>query len=264
MRKYLFGFKLYFLNSFNFRFNAVINLIFGGLSLLIIIFFWHLIYDGDTQKVLNGFTLAGITTYFLLGRIFSPNFYPGPAFSGMIKSGKLGPALLKPRSLCLDVYFRNIANMFTGMIPQALFMVFLLPFVGAFLTWDVNAFNSISMVIFFVVGTVSNFLIFSLMGYLAFWFEEAESVFWLFVVITNVLTGWFIPLAFFPSWSVPILEMLPFASWSYIPITIFLGLYDADRLVFLLIVHLLWVAILLVVNRFVWQKGIMRFTSVGG
>ena len=115
-----------------------------------------------------------------------------------------------------------------------------------------------------MIGTVSNFLSWSLVGYLAFWFEEAESVMWMFATVANVLTGWFIPLAFFPSWSVPILEILPFASWSYIPIAIFLGLYDADKQMFLLLVHLAWIVVLLLINRLVWQKGVRKFTSVGG
>jgi len=264
MRQYLFGFKLYFLHSFNFRFNTVINLVFGGLGLLITLFFWHLIYGGDMQKVLNGFTLSGVMTYFFIGSIFRPNYYPGFTFSGMIKTGTLGPALLKPRNIGLYVYFRNIANVLTGMIPQALFVIVLLPFAARFLTWNLSAFGAVSLVLFFAVGTVSNFLVWSLVGYMAFWLEEAEAVMWSFAILCNLLTGFFIPLAFFPSWSVRILEMLPFASWSYIPIMIYIGLYDAGMQVFLLAVHLSWVAVLLLVNKIVWQRGVRNFTSVGG
>jgi len=80
----------------------------------------------------------------------------------------------------------------------------------------------------------------------------------------NLLTGFFIPLAFFPAWSVPILEVLPFSSWSYIPTLIYMGMYSLERMVFLLFAHVAWVAVLLVLNKLVWFKGIRRFSAVGG
>jgi len=264
MSKYLFGFKLYFLNSFNYRFNAVINLLFGGLGLLVTLLFWHLIYGGDTTIALNGFTFSSIATYFIVGSIFRPNYYPGFTISNMIKTGTLGPALLKPRNLGLHIYFNNIANIFTGMIPQAVLVLCMLPFAARFLTWELSMFNAGMMVLFFVVGTVSNFLVWTLVGYMAFWLTEAQAIMWSFAVLCNFLTGFFIPLAFFPDWSVPVLEMLPFSSWSYIPMMIYIGLFDAGRQVFLLAVHLTWVAVLLAVTKMVWQRGVRKFTSVGG
>ena len=264
MKKYLYGFKLYFLNSFNYRFNAVINLMFGGLSMLITLFFWYLIYDGNNQKILNGFTFSGIITYFIIGSIFRAYNYPGFMFSGMIKSGSLGPALLKPHNLGLHIYFRNIANLITGMIPQTLFVLCLMPFIASYLTWNLNPINAITLVLFFVVGTVSNFLVWSLVGYMAFWLEEAEAVMWSFAVLCNFLTGMFIPLAFFPKRSIPVLEALPFSSWSYIPTKIYIGLYEPDMQAFLLFVHLLWIAVLLIINKAVWNSGVKKFTSVGG
>ena len=264
MKKYLYSFKLYFLDSFNYRFNAVINLLFGGLSMLIALLFWYFIYDGDNQKILNGFTFSGIVTYYIIGSIFHARNYPGFMFSGMIKSGALGPMLLKPHNLGLHFYFRNIANLITGIIPQALFVLTLMPFIAGFLTWNLNLINAISMILFFTTGTISNFLVWSLVGYIAFWLEEAEAVMWSCAVLCNFLTGMFIPLEFFPKWSIPILEALPFSSWSYIPTKIYIGLYGPGAQVYLLSVHILWIAILLILNKVIWNIGVKKYSSVGG
>jgi len=264
MKKYLYCFKLYFLNSLNYRFNTLITLIFGGLGMLITLFFWFLIYDGDTQKVLNGFTFSGIVTYFFIGSIFRSYYYPGFMFSGMIKSGTLGPALLKPHNLKIHLYFRGVAGFITGLIPQVLFIICLLPLATNFLTWNLNLFNLVSLILFFVMGTISNFLVWALIGCMAFWLEEAEAVMWSFAVLCNFLTGMFIPLAFFPKWSVPILEILPFSSWSYIPVKIYIGLYEPDVQIYLFAVHLLWIGVLLLLNKIIWQRGVKKFTSVGG
>jgi ABC-2 type transport system permease protein len=150
------------------------------------------------------------------------------------------------------------------MIPQTLFVLCLMPFAANYLTWNLSLVNAVSLVLFFAIGTVSSFLVWSLAGYTAFWLEDAESVMWSFAVVCNLLTGMFIPLAFFPKWSIPIVEMLPFSSWSYIPTKIYIGLYEPDAQAFLLFVHLSWIAVLLILNKAVWRSGIKKFTSVGG
>jgi len=268
MTKYLYGFKLYFLNSFNYRFNAFIKTIFSNLRLLIIIFFWVLIYGGDTQKVLSGFTLAGIITYLVIMDVFGLLIYglrsSGFVISGMIKSGSLGPALLKPQSLNMLVYFRNLADGVTSTIPQVVLVACIMPFVSRFLVWDVSVLNLVSIVLFLVVGTVSTHLLCSILGYMAFWLEEANSIMWSFMVLFNILTGFFLPLDFFPGWSIRVLELLPFASWGYIQTKLYIGFYPPDEQLLLFAVQIIWVFALLVLNKVVWKKGVKKYSAVGG
>ena len=107
----------------------------------------------------------------------------------MIKSGTLGPALLKPHNIGVHMYFRSVANLITGLIPQFIFVLCLIPFIVNLLTWSLNIFNIILLILFFAVETVSNFLVWSLFGYMAFWLEEAEAVMWSFAVLCNFLSG---------------------------------------------------------------------------
>jgi len=268
MTKYLYGFKLYFLNSFNYRFNAVVQTVFKNLRLLIFIFFWVLIYDGDTQKVLNGFTLAGMITYLVIMDVFGSLVYglrnSGFDYSGMIKSGSLGPALLKPQSLNKHVYFRNLADGVTGTLPQVLLVACVLPFVARFLVWDISLMNIMFIVLFLAVGTVSTHLLCSALGYMAFWLEEANAIMWSCMVLFNILTGFFLPLDFFPQWSVKILEMLPFSSWGYIQTKLYIGLYTLDKIALLFSVQVIWIFALFFINRIIWKKGIQKYSAVGG
>jgi len=268
MTKHLYGFKLFFLNSFNYRFNSVIQTIFSNLRLLIVIFFWVLIYGGDTQRILNGFTLYGIITYLVFMDIFGSLVYglrsSGFVFSRMIKSGSLGPALLKPQSLTLHVFFRNLADGVTSTFPQVLLVACVVPFVAGFFVWDISVINILSILVFLAVGTVSTHLVCSTLGYMAFWFEEADSVMWSFMVLFNLITGFFLPLDFFPDWSVGILEMLPFASWGYIQTKLYIGFFSPEKIILLLSVQVLWICVLLLVNRVIWKIGIKKYSAVGG
>ena len=268
MKKYLYGFKLYFLNSFNYRFNTVIHLILGNVRMLIVIFFWVLIYGGDMRKMMNGFTLPGMITYLVFMDVFSSIIFglrnSGFVYSDMIKKGALGPALLKPYNLSAAIYFRDLSEGITGLIPQFIVIACVVPFTAKYLVWDFNPQNLFTIFLFLAAGAVSAHLVCAILGYMAFWMEEANAVMWSFLVILNVLTGFFIPLDFFPKWSIGILEKLPFASWGYIQTKIYIGLYSFERQAYLLLFQVLWIGALLLLNAFVWEKGIKKYSSVGG
>jgi len=266
MSKYLYGFKLFFLNSFQYRFNTIVGLIFGNLSMIVTISFWNLIYGGDTTKVLNGFTLSGMITYFIVAGVFRSFTLQGSGFqyTNLIKSGSLGALLLKPYNLSMAIYFQHLANCITGIIPQLALVLFVMPLISRFLTWQMSGINALFIIGFLLIASVSSHLLWSLFGYMAFWLEEATAVMWSLAVLLNMAMGMFIPLDFFPKWSISILEKLPFSAWGYIPTKIYLGYYSLEKQLTLLFVHLVWVGVLIVLHKLVWVTGLKRFSSVGG
>ena len=139
-----------------------------------------------------------------------------------------------------------------------------MPFAARFLTWNLSVTNLLFLVAFLLISTITSQLLKSILGYMAFWLENAEAVMWSLGVLLNLLSGMVIPLAFFPEWSVPILERTPFASWGYLPTAIYLGLFDVNKMIELLVIHSLWVVILLALNKVIFKIGIKRYSSVGG
>ena len=268
MIKYFYGFKLNLLHSLNYRFNTFIGLLFGNLRLLIVIFFWNLIYGGDMRKTLNGFTLPGMVTYLIvidvLGTLAFVMRGSGFDYSALIKNGALGPSILKPRNLGVDIYFRNLSAGISALLPQAAVVAALLPLIGRFLVWDINPAGTAYIAFFMLSGTITGHLLCSLLGYMAFWLEESNAVMWSFAVLLNFSMGFFLPLDFFPGWLAPVLEIMPFASWGYIQTKVFIGLYPAEKLAPLLAVQAAWICVLLPLNALVWNRGVRRFSSVGG
>ena len=266
MKKYLYGFQLFFLNSLQYRFNTVINLFFGNMSLLVTMFFWVLIFNGDFGKSLNGFTLSGMITYFVISNILSKFTLQGSGFyyTSMVKNGSLGSVLLKPYRLEWTVYFQQISTSITGLIPQLLFVLCVLPFISGFLTWNVSVWNILSMVMFVVIASITSHLLWSIFGFMAFWMEEATAVMWSLAVLLNMAMGMYIPLDFFPKGWLSVLEKLPFSAWGYLPSKIYLGLLSVEKQLQLLWIHLSWIVILLLLHRFIWKAGLKRFSSVGG
>ncbi|MCL2160196.1 MAG: ABC-2 family transporter protein [Oscillospiraceae bacterium] len=265
MKKYLYGFKMYFLNSFNYRFNTVVSLIFGNIGILIEILFWGLIYAGDMEKTLNGYNLSAIITYYFVGGIFRRFiFWSGVHYNDLIRNGTFGQVLVKPYNASVAMYFKFFAESITSILPQTLFVIASLPFIGKYLTWNLNLTNAIFLILFLIISSISSHLLHSICGYAAFWIENSHGVIWSFVVFFNLVTGMFIPLDFFPKWSLPILERMPFASWGYLPGKIYLGLFEANQLTELLFIHVLWIGILFCLNKIVFDMGVKKYSSVGG
>jgi len=150
------------------------------------------------------------------------------------------------------------------MLPQTLFVLAAMPFIAKYLTWNINFVNAIFLILFLIISTLTSQLLNSIIGYMAFWLVNAEAVMWSFGVFLNLLSGLFIPLDFFPEWNVSILEKTPFASWGYLPAKIYLGLFDLNKLIELLVTHILWIVILLLFNKIIFKIGIKRYSSVGG
>ena len=266
MRKYLYGFKMYFLGSFHYRFNTIILLIFSNLATLIQILFWILIYDGDMEKTLNGYTLSNIITYYFVGGIFFQSFVfgSGDYYNNMIKGGSFGLMLLKPYNISMTVYFKRFAEGITEMLPQTLLVIVSAPFIGKYLTWNLNLTNTAFLILFLIISTISSHLLYSNYGYVAFWLENSQRVIWLMGGFFNLLTGYFIPLDFFPKWMIPILERLPCAAWGYLPRKIYLGLFEPSELIELAVIHALWIVILWRVNKIIFSIGLKKYSSVGG
>lgn len=266
MKKYLYGFKLYFLNCFHYRFNTIISLIFENINIIITIMFWILIYQNNNDFVINGFSLKDMITYFIAGSIFRTFIFnnSGFTYSKMIKDGTLSTALIKPFSISISIYFNNLSNSITSIFPQLVLLIVLMPLIAKYLVWNLNITNVIFLFIFLLISTISSHIMWSILGFIAFWFEEVNAVMWSFAVLLNLVTGMFIPLDFFPKWSIAIIELLPFSSWGYIPSKIYLGLFSPEKMLFLLTINIGWIVILFLINRCVWLFGLRKYSSIGG
>ena len=266
MKKYLYGFKLYFLDSFHYRFNTVVNLLFGNLSTLITIAFWIQIYKSSGTSIINGFTLSDTITYFVIGNIFRSCIFNSSGFqySNMIKEGKLNSYLIKPYSISKSLYFINLSTSITSIFPQFVLLTVLMPAIAKYLSWNLTARNVTYLMIFLIISTISSHFTWSLLGMMAFWLEEANAVMWSFAVLLNLLTGMFIPLDYFPKRSIAIIEYLPFSSWGYVPMKIYLGHYDIQKMSILLVINICWIVFLYLMHKCIWSIGVKKYSSVGG
>lgn len=266
MKKYLYGFKLFFLNSFHYRFNMFVNIIFNNINIVITVLFWRIIFQSNTTGSINNYSLSDMTTYYIISILFRSFILTDSGFymSNAIKNGGLNGLLLKPYDCSVNNYFSHLASGITNLIPQLVVFAVCLPFISSMMTFHLSVVNTIFLLGFLILSTISSHLIWSIIGLSAFWLENAEAVMWSFAVIFNFLSGMLLPLDFFPKWCVQVIEKLPSATWGYIPSKIYISLYKTEEMLFLLIINIVSIIFLYFLKRVVWKKGLKRYSSIGG
>lgn len=126
---YLYGFQLFFLDGFHYRFNAVVHLFFGNVSTIVTILFWVLIYRSNGAGDINGFSLSDMIAYYIVSSVIRGGVFSNSGFhyASLIRDGRLNSELLKPYSLNVSPYFRNLAGVITGIFPQFVLAALVLP-----------------------------------------------------------------------------------------------------------------------------------------
>lgn len=266
MKKYLYAFKLYILDSLHYRFNTVINLFFNSISAIITVFFWVIIFKSDKSQSINMYSLKNMITYYVVWNIVNTLNLSSSGFylNRIIKNGELNSILVRPYSFTIANYFDQLSKGIIGTIPKVILMIVILPLIKEYIVINQEIINILFVFAFLIISTISSFLIWSILGCMSFGIEESEAIMWSFAVIFNFLSGMFIPLDFFPKWISHIIEFLPTATWGFIPAKIIAGMYSFDKMLALLCVNIGSLLLLISIIKIVWIKGIKHYSSIGG
>jgi ABC-2 type transport system permease protein len=225
-----------------------------------------LVYRSNGTGVINGYTIADMVTLFAASSLFRTLILNGGGFeiSGMIKSGDLSKVIIKPYSINMFLYWKHLSAALFEFFKQFSFLLLIVPFFARYMTWDLSVHAALLLLVYLATTTVISHLILLLLGMTAFWLEQAQAVLWSFAVLINFLSGMFIPLDFFPRWIVRVLELIPFAAFSYMPAKLYMNQLSVEEGARLLGVYALWVLALMALNTFVWKAGTKKYSAIGG
>jgi ABC-2 type transport system permease protein len=234
------------------------------------IFLWGAIFGVGTENVrreIQGFTYGDMVAYYLLtmvARAFSS--MPGLA-SGIareVRDGTMKKYLTQPVDMLGYLFWHRVAH------KLVYYAIATLPFALVFWLcrhyfpgWpDVYSVFSfcVSLAMAFLIG----FLLETLIGLIAFWFMEVNSLLFIYMMFNYFLSGHMLPLDMFPDWLTSIVRFLPFKYLAYFPATVMLGKYNHAQLTSELLIQAGWVVGLFLLNRFAYHRGVNRYAAHGG
>src|SRR6184192_1076121 len=268
MRKYWHVINIGIQNTLVYRVNFLFRAVFGLIPLMATIFLWRAIYSGKAAGgEVAGYTLAQMTSYYLLVTIVDALTAVNEddwQIAADIKDGNISQFLLKPIDylayrLCLFGTGRLIYTI-VAVVPVTLFILlqreyFVLPPDWGTFGW-------------FLVSTVMTALLQFFMSYtmalLAFWVLEVSTFIFILFAFEYIAGGHLFPLDILPPTIERVLHYTPFPYQLFFPVSIYVGKTTGHELYQGLLIQTAWVVAAYLLARWVWKRGIRKYSAVGG
>jgi ABC-2 type transport system permease protein len=268
MRKYWHAINIGIQNTLVYRVNFLFRSAFALIPLMATIYLWRAIYAGKaSDPEIAGYTLAGMTSYYLLVTVvdmLTAVTDDDWQIAADIREGNINQFLLKPIDylsyrLCLFGANRIIYTS-VAILPVALFLIvqrryLVLPPTGV-------------MFGCFLLSTaltgVLQFLMSFSMALLAFWVLEVSTFIFILFAFEYIAGGHLFPLDILPPWLSQALSYTPFPYQLFFPVSIYLGRTSGPAVWRGLAIQIGWVLIFYVLARWIWARGIRKYTAFGG
>ena len=264
MAKYLAVFKVGLLNAFAYRFTIVFFLVMHFLALAVIFFLWLAIFNSPGQAEIAGYSLASIVTYYLGASIVRQAIASHFEYqmASEILRGKLSIYLLKPFSYLFCQMIRSWTwQLLSLILSLALYLAAII------LLRDYIIVPSLVQAALFLLALIPGAIIYALVsaifGTLTFWLLDPNNLFGLKETIIVFLSGFLLPLAFFPPVLQDVFFYLPFRYLISFPVEIFLGRLSGTAIWQGFLVELAWIPLLAIFLSWFWQKGVRHYEAVG-
>ena len=268
MKKYWHVLNVGIQNNLTYRFNFLARTVFGFIPLIAVLYVWLTIYSGKGRGAeVGSYTLAEMISYYLLATIVDALTAVNEddwQIAADIKDGNISQFVLKPIDYLvyrLFLFFSGrITYLAVAAIPLTVFVLclhqyFVLP--PDWTTFVVFLFST------FLTALLQFFMSYA-MAMLAFWVLEVSTFIFILFAFEYIASGHLFPLDILPAGLARLLSFTPFPYQLYFPVTIYMGKVQSAELGRGLLIQIFWVMAAYGMARFMWQRGLKKYSAVGG
>ncbi len=263
MRLYLELVKLSFQRTLTYRTAALAglatNLFFGLLRAAVMV----ALYGARTD--VSGISLQGAITFTGISQALLAFLSIFSWFEVMneIRTGDIGAELLRPFSFFGYWMARDAGRALSNLLLRGFTMVaayallFHITYPSTPGQWAALV---VALILAWVVGFAWRFLV----NLVAFWSTEARGIARFAFAMALFLSGFVMPLRFFPDWFVALCNLTPFPAMVNTVIEVYLGVLTGPALAQALAVQAMWFVVLAGLAQLVMRAGMRRLVIQGG
>jgi ABC-2 type transport system permease protein len=248
--------------QYMYRFNVLMGITLTAVTIYLLTIVWKAAFgsqaevDGiSLQQTLVYLTIANLQLYFLQPDVSAD-------IQARIREGQIGFDLSRPVSYPSQLIAGASGDMI-GLLPM---MVVAVPI--AFVLGELRLPESVgdgigylaSFLLAWIIAVQMNMLI----GLVSFWTLEMTGFSMMYRLIGNFATGALVPLWFMPDLLRQIVQLLPFQSIAYIPVSIYVGEPATGEIGTALAIQLFWAVVMIGVIRWVWGRAVRHTVIQGG
>ncbi|KAB2663384.1 MAG: hypothetical protein DVB31_10820 [Verrucomicrobia bacterium] len=268
MRKYLHVLGIGIQNTLVYRANFLFRAAASLIPLAGTIYLWKAIYGGRAAgDSFGGYTLAQMVSYYLLVTLvdaFTAVAEDDWQIAAEIKDGNISQFLLKPIDylayrLCLYVSGRAIYTT-VALVPVGIFLFVLRGYL-------VPPHDNLALAAFVASCLLAGLLQFFLayvMAMLAFWVLDVSTFIFIQFAFEYIASGHLFPLDILPAGLARAIQFTPYPYLLHFPVSVYLGRTGGTQLWQGLAVQAAWVVAGYAAARFAWNRGVRRYSAVGG
>jgi ABC-2 type transport system permease protein len=237
------------------------------------IFLWTAVFASSGRDELAGYQRDHVIAYYLLtmiSRAFSS--MPGLAMgiARQIREGEVKKFLIQPVDMIAFLLLGRVAH------KLAYYSVAIGPFAlvfflcrGYFYDLPIEAgTHSVATFAAFVASLIMGFLLGYFLeasfGLIGFWWLEVRSLLFIYMLMNFFLSGHMFPLDMLPEPWKSLVYLLPLQYLAYFPAAVFLGKVTGVELINGLCIELAWLLFFIAFSRFMFHRGVKRYSGFGG
>lgn len=268
MRKYLHVMAVGVQNTLVYRFNYLFRAAMALVPLMGSLYVWRAIYrDKGPGGMVGSYTLAHMTSYYLLVNLVDALTAVAEddwQIAADIKDGAISQFLLKPVDYLayrLSLYAAGrLAYTGVALIPVTIFFIIQREWVTWPVSWAAGALFLVSA----VLGGLIQFFIAYAMALLAFWVLDVSTFIFIQFAFEYIASGHLFPIDLLPPWLAGALKCTPYPWLCYFPAAVWLGEVRGAALWRGLGVQAAWAVAGFILARWLWRRGVRRYSAVGG
>jgi ABC-2 type transport system permease protein len=239
--------------------GLITNLFFGLLRAAVLIALY-----GAREEV-SGLSLQMAITFTGLSQA-SIGYLSIFSWSGIIQSvysGEVASDLLKPMGFFNFWLAKDLGRASAAFLMRSLTIMILYAIIFD-IYYPQDLAQWIGVILAFILSWQASFAWRFVVNLTAFWTPNAFGIARFAYGISWVLSGFVMPLTFYPTWFQDLATATPFPSMVYSIVEIYLGIAPGREMIFLILGQALWFLILVMVGRIMLTAGIRRLVVLGG
>lgn len=254
--------------AMSYRTNFFMGTIAGLIQVFVTYYLWLAIFKSSSQNSINGFTVSDMIIYVFISNITARMV--GSSVDMIIGSevvkGDIAINLIRPINYRVRLLFQAIGSALYKFIAVSL-PIWIGLIVVRFLTVHELP-PSFTIILLYLGSSILSFLILFLFnfcfGMLSFYVTYIWGLRMCKNSILRFFSGEIIPLAFFPLWFQNFMNYIPFGAINYTPVMIYLQKLMGVQVIKAISIQVVWIAILLLLSHFVWNKATKKLMILGG